>query len=95
MTRTTRRKTRLLRSLVMALAAAGLLGTTLQARAHVARDRLALEMRVEAMRGAIAQAASGDSSIDGALAQWFNWGNWNNWNYWPNWGNWSNWLNHR
>ena len=99
MTRTTSRKTLLFRSLVMALGTAGLLGAAVQAQAHAARDRMALEARVEAMRGAIEQAARVDTSIDTSIdetrAQWFNWGNWNNWNNWSNWGNWNNWLNHR
>lgn len=86
-----------MRRLIVAIGAAGLLGAAMQAQAHVGRDRLALEARVETMREAIQQAASDDDSIDtqGLRAQWFNWGNWNNWNNWPNWGNWGNWLNHR
>jgi hypothetical protein len=95
MTRTTGRKARLIRRLIVAVGAAGLLGSALQAQAQVERERLALEARVEAVRDAIAQAAPEGAAIDGEQAQWFNWGNWNNWNNWPNWGNWGNWLNHR
>ena len=97
MTTTTRRKPLLVRRLIVAIGAAGLFGAAMQAQAHVERDRLALETRVETMREAIQQAASDGDSIDtqGLRAQWFNWGNWNNWNNWPNWGNWGNWLNHR
>ena len=93
-TTTTAGKALLIRRLITAICAAGLLGAAMQAQAHVERERLVLEARVDAMRHAIAQAAAGDS-LDGEHAQWFNWGNWNNWNNWPNWGNWGNWLNHR
>ena len=94
MTRTTTRRATLLRRLIMVAAAAGLLGAAWQAQAHVERDRLALEARVEAMREAIS-AASSEEADAGPRAAWFNWGNWNNWNNWSNWGNWSNWPNHR
>ena len=94
MTRTTTRRATLLRRLIMAAAAAGLLGAAWQAQAHVERDRLALEARVEAMREAISAASSDEDDV-GPRAAWFNWGNWNNWNNWSNWGNWSNWANHR
>ena len=82
-----------MRRLIVAIGAAGLFGGAMQAQAHVERDRLALEARVETMREAIQQATTDDRvGAQGHLAQWFNWGNWNNWNNWPNWGNW---LNHR
>lgn len=96
MTRTTSRTALSIRRLVAIIGAAGLLGASVQAQAHVERDRRALDARVEAMRDAIAQATTSDEApVDGQRAQWLNWGNWNNWNNWPNWGNWSNWLNHR
>ena len=91
MTTTTRRRFSGLRRLITLLAAAGLLGGTLQAQAHVERERQALEARVAAVRQALQDndsSASGD--VDGQRAQWFNWGNWNNWNNWRNWGNWLN-----
>lgn len=94
MTRTTTCRSTLLRRLIMVAAAAGLLGAALQAQAHVERDRLALEARVEAMREAISAASSDEHEAD-PRAAWFNWGNWNNWNNWSNWGNWANWANHR
>ena len=94
MTRTTTRQAVMIRRLIVAIGAAGLLGAVAQTQAHVERDRLALDARVEAMRDAITRATDG-ASIDGQHAQWFNWGNWNNWNNWPNWGNCGNWLNHR
>lgn len=92
MTSATTRGRTLLRRLIVTLGAAGLLGAMVQAQAHVERDRWALEVRVEAMRDAIRQAALGDP-VGAPHAQWFNWPNWNNWNNWPNWGNWGNWGN--
>jgi len=94
MTSTTRRRAALIRRVIAAIGAAGLLGAAIQAQAHVERDRIALEARVAAVRDAIQRAAP-DAPSDRPLAQWFNWGNWNNWNNWPNWGNWGNWLNKR
>lgn len=101
MKRTTGRQPRWLRRLIAVLGAAGLLGATLQAQAHLERDRATLESRVAAMRDAIHRvddqraAEEDDSTTNDERTQWFNWGNWNNWNNWPNWGNWNNWLNHR
>ena len=85
----------LLRALLTWIGVAGALSSANVAQARVEPPaRVALEARVQAVRGAMqesidAAAASGDKT----LAQWFNWSNWNNWNNWPNWGKWGNWLN--
>ena len=87
------------RRLVALLATAGMFGPAAQARATVEMERIALESRVEAVRGVLGAEIDGNSArapkkiTKDKVAQWLNWPNWPNWGNWNNWRNWGNWVN--
>jgi hypothetical protein len=85
------RPRRLHRAPVAALALAGTATVACAGMATVPPSRVALQARVEAVRGALAQA---DAAPDAAaspmgwlLAQATNWTNWPKWSKWSNWAN--------